>query len=130
MTSSILILHYEGSVTPYWMTSLVSGTRGGCLGGGESDEDVQGEERGNGRGERARGADLFVFQILLLLAFVVCAVVAHSDEFGRNPQHDFGSVTGRVTNPVLPFWTMLGTLFQFYLILSSIHFIIRGCFCK
>ena len=32
----------------------------------------------------------------------------HSDEFGRNPQHDFGSVVGRKLNNVLPFWTMLG----------------------
>ncbi len=49
------------------------------------------------------------------LFFFTCGiylVVAHSDEFGRNPQHDFGSVSGRITNPVLPFWTMLGTPLQ------------------
>ena len=52
-----------------------------------------------------------VGKILCIFACLACVVVSHSDEFGRNPQHDFGSVAGRVTNPVLPFWTMLGDAF-------------------
>jgi hypothetical protein len=43
--------------------------------------------------------------------FFICLVQGHSDEFGRNPQHEFGSAIGRSTNPVLPFWTMLGDAF-------------------
>jgi len=57
----------------------------------------------------------FMTQLTLVLQisfFVfVCLVQGHSDEFGRNPQHEFGSAIGRSTNPVLPFWTMLGDAF-------------------
>mmetsp|Transcript_8625 Transcript_8625/g.24336 ORF Transcript_8625/g.24336 Transcript_8625/m.24336 type:complete len:501 (+) Transcript_8625:94-1596(+) len=51
----------------------------------------------------------------ILLAVLGCVLVGvalgRSDVFGRNPQHDFGSVTGRRQNPVLPFWTMTGDAF-------------------
>jgi hypothetical protein len=48
---------------------------------------------------------------LVIVGLVVAGIDARSDEFGRNPQHDFGSVVGRKLNPVLPFWTMLGDAF-------------------
>jgi mannose-binding lectin 2 len=44
--------------------------------------------------------------------FFVASLDARSDEFGRNPQHDFGTVAGgRKFSSVLPFWTMMGDAF-------------------
>eukprot|EP00008_Paramoeba_atlantica_P014363 CAMPEP_0201491984 /NCGR_PEP_ID=MMETSP0151_2-20130828/32002_1 /ASSEMBLY_ACC=CAM_ASM_000257 /TAXON_ID=200890 /ORGANISM="Paramoeba atlantica, Strain 621/1 / CCAP 1560/9" /LENGTH=461 /DNA_ID=CAMNT_0047878623 /DNA_START=57 /DNA_END=1442 /DNA_ORIENTATION=- len=48
---------------------------------------------------------------IVLVMGVLGDAEGRSDEFGRNPQHDFGSVSGRQVNPVLPFWTMLGDAF-------------------
>uniref|UniRef100_A0A7S4P825 L-type lectin-like domain-containing protein n=1 Tax=Paramoeba aestuarina TaxID=180227 RepID=A0A7S4P825_9EUKA len=53
----------------------------------------------------------YLWAALLVVVSVLVATEAHSDEFGRNPQHDFGSVVGRKLNPVLPFWTMQGDAF-------------------
>uniref|UniRef100_A0A7S4PI86 L-type lectin-like domain-containing protein n=1 Tax=Paramoeba aestuarina TaxID=180227 RepID=A0A7S4PI86_9EUKA len=48
---------------------------------------------------------------LVLVVLLVGVVVGKSDEFGQNPQHDFGSVERENMNPILPFWTMLGDAF-------------------
>jgi len=52
-----------------------------------------------------------LFSLLLFFFFLFSSITCLSDTYGQNPQHEFGSVVGVRSAPLLPFWQLTGDAF-------------------